>query len=142
KWQRINHILRENNIGIISIQETHLREVDELKLNDQFREHICIINSTNPSTPNAAGVAFILHKRNSAWKDAEAIEVQPGRALLLTIQWQKNGALLRILNVYSPNLIPDQIDFWKKIDSMIESHEIPKPDVILGDFNMVEECAD
>lgn len=49
---------------------------------------------------------------------------------------------LRILNVYAPNDPTDSGAFWKNIPNEMERKHLPNPDVMLGDFNTVEDSLD
>ncbi|KAF9001754.1 Endonuclease/exonuclease/phosphatase [Cyathus striatus] len=142
KWHRINQIMLRNDIGIMALQETHLKDTATLKLNNTFARQMRIINSIHPESTSSAGVAFVLSKHCTLWNEARTIEVIPGRAILLIVQWRKNGEVLKLLNVYSPNSKQDKIDFWTRLRNVLESGAIPKPNIILGDFNMVEDSAD
>ncbi|KAF8993826.1 hypothetical protein BDQ17DRAFT_1331442 [Cyathus striatus] len=76
------------------------------------------------------------------WKDVRTIEIIPGRVLMLITQWRNNGETIKILNVYAPNQKPEQLAFWQKIKDNLDNRRIPKPDIILGNFNIVEDSAD
>ncbi|KJA25730.1 hypothetical protein HYPSUDRAFT_107566, partial [Hypholoma sublateritium FD-334 SS-4] len=68
-------------------------------------------------------------------------EIEPGRALLLTLPWQDNSKI-NILNVYAPNKKADNEKFWKDLDKKWMDENLPIPDIMLGDFNLVEESID
>ena len=52
------------------------------------------------------------------------------------------GETLRILNVYAPNGASDNHEFWSLLLFKWESANLPAPDIMLGDTNMVEDKLD
>lgn len=68
-------------------------------------------------------------------------EIIPGRAATLTLKWN-NDTKLCLLNVYAPNDPSDSGTFWTEIVSVLETRHLPRPDVLLGDFDTVEDSID
>jgi len=141
KWQHINQIMREKEIGILAVQETHLKQTDVDELNDQFCGQLEIINSCDPTQPNAKGVAFVLNNRKTAWDEASTNEIIPGRAISLIIPWQRTSRL-NVLAIYAPNAPTENVDFWETLERKWLEDNLPVPDILLGDFNLVEEMVD
>ena len=52
--------------------------------------------------------------------------------------------VITILNVYAPNAPHENRDFWTKLNEMFKQPEkkLKKPDLMLGDFNLVEDAID
>jgi hypothetical protein len=65
----------------------------------------------------------------------------PGRAIIINIPWDSDKKL-NILVIYAPNSPRDNKDFWNEICTKIEANPTTRPDVMLGDFNMVEDPLD
>jgi hypothetical protein len=61
----------------------------------------------------------------------------PGRALLLETNWHANQKLT-ILVVYAPNTPNENKDFWTELHNKWVTQNLPKPHIMLGDFNIVE----
>lgn len=141
KWQHINQLMRDKRIGILAIQETHLSDEQIGSLHKQFPQRVHILNSRDPEHPNAKGVAFILNKQLTSWKEANCQVIIPGRALLLTVPWH-GASNLTILAVYAPNLPYENEAFWNDITIEFCENNLPPPDIVLGDFNLVEESID
>ena len=141
KWQHINQLLREEKICILAVQETHLSPGTIIELHNQFPSRLHILNSSDPGQPNAKGVAFVLNKQRAAWKEAKTIEIIPGRAILLVIPWLRT-TILNVLAIYAPNTPSENSEFWDKLYNEWTSKNHPIPDVMLGDFNMVEDHID
>jgi exonuclease III len=56
---------------------------------------------------------------------------------------QHHGLAITILCVYAPNDPSENAQFWTKITAHYKNHPSePKPSVIMGDFNAVEEAID
>ncbi|KAJ7717281.1 hypothetical protein B0H16DRAFT_1225303, partial [Mycena metata] len=66
-------------------------------------------------------------------------EIIPGRALHLTIPWH-GGSKLTVLAAYAPNDAAENAQFLDLLEFKIR--HLPKPDIVLGDFNMVEDAID
>lgn len=139
KWHHINQIIREKKIGILAIQETHLSKAEEAKLNESFGQRIKIISSIDPENTNTKGVAVVLNVRMTNSKEATSDELIPGRALLIQIPWTKNTQL-SVLAIYAPNESTQNQMFWEEVRTKLEGK--PTPDIVLGDFNIVEDALD
>lgn len=139
KWIQLREIIKTQKIGVLTLQETHLTPDEEETLNKRFENDWLIISSINPSCPNAAGVALVLNKRFTNSVGIDKMEIIPGRALQITIPWHKE-IKLTILGIYAPNDGNGNETFWSEIKDKINPQR--KPDIILGDFNIVEDALD
>jgi hypothetical protein len=68
-------------------------------------------------------------------------EIIPGRALLMETNWHANQNLT-ILAIYAPNIPIENKEFWLNLQVMWQTRNLPKPDILLGDFNIVEDPVD
>ena len=99
--------------------------------------------SPDPENPTGkGGVAVVLSKNYITHEDVQTTEIVPGRALLIRTNWRQ-GEMITILNVYAPNVTPgdasENAQFWRDIAAYYEQNrDTPKPQFMLGDFNMVE----
>ncbi|PPQ75152.1 hypothetical protein CVT26_012190, partial [Gymnopilus dilepis] len=141
KWQKVNSILRQQKVAILAIHEAHLKDADVEELHEQFPSRLHIRNNSDPDHTSAKGVAIVLNKRLTDWEKAETMNLVPGRATLLTIPW-KNGNTFRLLAVYAPNDHAENAAFWENLKTLWQERHLPSPDIMLGDFNMVEEAID
>lgn len=142
KWMCINQLVRSEKIAILAVQETHLttQKIDEL--NQCFAATMVVGGSLDPVAPSEArGVAFVINKRFIEVDSLDIEEVIPGRAAILHVDW-KSGRKLAILNVYAPNPTQDNADFWKSLRTCIEARDQRRPEIVLGDFNLVENSID
>ena len=141
KWNALNQFLRDKRVGLIALQETHLDDQALLKVNDLYGRRLCIFNSPaceNPTT--SQGVALVLNREIVDTSNAVSTTLVPGRALHLDMNWHA-GRCLSVLNVYAPNSKHEQLVFWQSVREGLRQHGIT-PDLILGDFNIVEEAID
>ena len=89
----------------------------------------------------AAGVAIVVNKEHSMHEDIKKYELVPGRALLAKILWHGN-LLLTILNIYTPNNHTESEIFFKNLKLQFETKTLLLPDLMMGDFNLVEDTID
>ncbi|KAF5387685.1 hypothetical protein D9615_000029 [Tricholomella constricta] len=141
KWQHIRQILREQGADVLAIQETHLNNARRDQLQSQFEKHMLIVSSHDEDSPNAKGVAFVLNKRTTKWKEITITSLIPGRAIQIELPWRE-GATTRLLAVYGPNLPGENALFWANLENMYRAGGLRKPDIMMGDFNVVEDSLD
>lgn len=139
KWSSINQIMKDQKLGILALQETHLTKDDEATLNSTPGLRIHIKSSIDPARTNAKGVAIVMNKNLVNTSGVKVHDLVPGRALLVIIPWRKDDSL-KILAIYAPNDPQTNQYFWDQIHSQLRG--LPKPDILLGDFNLVEDALD
>jgi exonuclease III len=141
KWLHINQVLREKKIGILALQETHMTVELEGKISSLFGKRIAAFHSKDEEAPNSKGVSIVVNKELLDTDGIESKELIAGRALLAKIPWHNNEKL-SVLAVYAPNRPDENRDFWNSLREKWDELRIPKPDVMLGDFNFVEAFID
>ncbi|KAJ7301119.1 hypothetical protein DFH08DRAFT_827828 [Mycena albidolilacea] len=99
KWLHINQIIRDNRIGVLALQETHLSSADNDKLNSLF---LVIVSTIDPLHPGAKGTASVLNKRLINVNEVKQDVLIEGRALVLSVNWHAD-LTLRFLAIYAPN---------------------------------------
>ena len=141
KWFHIPQVMREGGIGLMAVQETHLTDELAGQFRELFKQSFELVYSPDPTTRNAKGVAFVINKGMIRTEDMETRVLIPGRAMTLTIPW-KNGIKLTALNVYAPNCPKEMRQFWKETQDQLRQPPTTKPDIMMGDFNLVEDALD
>jgi ribonuclease HI/exonuclease III len=142
KWRELQTHMKKKQIAIAMLQETHLDTEHIETLGRIFRRKLLIVASVNPDNPTAsAGIAFVLHKELINNKGYTQTEIIPGRAAMLTLEWN-DSMTLRILNIYAPAEQRNQPTFWQSVTDHWTSRTTPKPDFMMGDFNVVEDGID
>ncbi|KAJ8507935.1 hypothetical protein ONZ45_g9748 [Pleurotus djamor] len=107
-----------------------------------FDRRMLVCASGDPERPSQrAGIAIILNRGLLEVEEAPLREIVPGRAASVEFKIHNNEKI-RVLGVYAPNDPNDNAEFWKKILDYYENNPRDEPDIILGDFNMVEESID
>ncbi|KAJ3714450.1 hypothetical protein C8R42DRAFT_564534, partial [Lentinula raphanica] len=143
KWMHVRQLINRHRIGILVVGEAHL---DSQRRDDIERIHgasLKILFSRRQDTPNAAGIAFVLNKSITNTEGIQTYEIVAGHALLMEIHWH-NDEKLSLLGIYAPNAsMQENATFWEQIKSFFERNpRIRKPDLMLGDCNVVEEMMD
>ncbi|TFK20861.1 DNase I-like protein, partial [Coprinopsis marcescibilis] len=144
KWQDVNQILRTNKIGGIWLQETHLMNTAAETLNTQFEGKIQIFNTPDKTNPaGVAGTAVVLNCRLTRWEKVTEELIILGRALMVSLPWRDTDKMIRILSVYALNCDEEIATFWTTLRTTFTGQNPkPKPNIVLGDFNNVEEATD
>ncbi|KAH9853569.1 Endonuclease/exonuclease/phosphatase, partial [Lenzites betulinus] len=143
KWMRINQLMKCEHLAVLAVQETHLTQEKVISLNRLFADSLMIVASLDPISPTAArGVAFVINKRVIDTEEGVPItELLPGRAIMISIRWGAAGTM-RVLNVYAPNAATENATFWDNITSYFDNTGSRKPDILMGDCNVVEAKED
>ncbi|KAJ8502105.1 hypothetical protein ONZ51_g163 [Trametes cubensis] len=138
KWLRVNQIIREKKIAILAVQEAHLNQDRVTTLNDVFGRNMVVVHSADPANGTGArGVAFVVNKRVIKKPDFTVRDLIPGRAMLLEIAWTSRRKLT-LVNVYAPNVTSENAEMWRRLEAM----RLSGVDIMLGDFNLVEDSLD
>ena len=140
KWRDINQLMRESKINILTLQEAHLKQEDVDSLHNLFGTRLKILFSQG-ANHRTAGVATVINKDRSMHENIEEYEMIPGRALLVQTPWQ-GDLLLTVLNIYAPNNHTESKTFFKELKLKFETKTYPLPDIMMGDFNIVEDAID
>lgn len=86
------------------------------------------------------GVAIVMNKGTTCWKEAKLEEIVKGRAIMVNLPWCAEKEL-RCLAVYTPNKDKENQSFWKELREIWERKRLRKPTCMMGDFNVVEDSA-
>ena len=86
-------------------------------------------------------MAIVINKDHSMHENIEEYKIIPGRALLARIPWH-GDLLLTVLNIYAPNNHTEIETFFKELKLKFETETLPLPDLMMGDFNIVEDAVD
>ena len=142
KWKWVNRTLNENKIAILVLQEMHLDQTTVDRIRKDYNQKMEIMFSADSDSPQArAGVAFIINKTLIAPREIITHEILLGRALLIKIKWLESEET-NILNIYAPNNKSSHPTFWKRIEDTRMRKRLPRPDFMLGDFNVTEDEID
>ncbi|OJT14554.1 Transposon TX1 uncharacterized 149 kDa protein [Trametes pubescens] len=145
KWGRIYRMMSEQRIGILMLQETHLTEERREQIQRMFAGRVKIFASPHPDSPTQKeGVAVVINKKIVSAKGAKCEVIVPGRAIQLAMPW-RGGTLRQLLCVYAPTSagVADRCEFYERVSRYYEQNpDAPKPHLMAGDFNNVEDLWD
>ena len=141
KLFHIPQLMREKGVVIMALQETHKTDKLASVFESTFGQSYRLIHSPDPDSRNARGVAFVLNKRMTRTEDVRAVALVPGRALLVSIPW-KDETRMTVLNVYAPNSPGEMRELWTSLRNSLRGMQPARVDVMLGDFNLVEDALD
>ncbi len=137
--------MKEHRIGVLLLQETHLTDDRVKAIHDMFARKIRIFHSMHGESPTQKeGVAVVLNARFIDTAAAEMTEILPGRAMQVAFECP-GGETKHVLCVYAPTSdgISERERFFKELTEYYESHPaLPKPQVMAGDFNNIEDPID
>ncbi|KAK7689739.1 hypothetical protein QCA50_006378 [Cerrena zonata] len=123
KWSAINFMLKDKRLGVLALQEMHLTEQLTANLHNLYGKRMQIFQSANPTAPTQrAGVAIVINKELANVKGATSSEIVPA--------------------VYALNDPSKNRCFWEGITQRWDELNLAPPDVVLGDFNLVDEAID
>ena len=141
KWLHLPQMMREKGMGILAVQEAHMTDELATQFEGMFGNKFALVHSPDPATRNARGVAFVLNKKLLCTDGIRSEVLVLGRALLISTAW-KNDTRFNILNIYAPNAPNEAREFWKTVHQGLRRHTTMKPNVMMGDFNLVEDALD
>ncbi|KAJ7231631.1 Endonuclease/exonuclease/phosphatase [Mycena rebaudengoi] len=143
KWKHVNQVVREKRLGILLVQESHMTEERRSEVEKLFSKRLKIFISSNPENPTQrGGIAVVLNRELTNTNGVKTWEISPGRAMLVQTNWHR-GEVVTFLAIYAPNIPEENKCFWEKISSWFNLNpRAPKPDIMAGDFNIVEDTID
>ena len=138
KWGAINNVMKQRKIAVLAVQETHPTDDIQRTIDRRFRNTLQTYHSADPEEPGARnGVSFVVNKRLVKTSNIKTRTILEGRVMTIEIPW--NGEdMIRIMNVYAPAQNNAKATFWEQLLQTIELDEEPEPDMVVGDFNIVE----
>ncbi|KAF6751839.1 Endonuclease/exonuclease/phosphatase, partial [Ephemerocybe angulata] len=142
KWRTITRMMKTESINILALQETHLTEEHRLVLERRY-DRVRIISSPDPDNESGkGGVAILLNKHNTNWQNVEIEQTIPGRVLSILVTWGHTSTM-RIAAIYAPaGTTVEKAEFWTSLRDIWRAEPSKRPDVLLGDLNMVESALD
>ncbi len=145
KWGKVYRMMSENRIGVLLLQETHLTAERKAAIHAMFAKKIKVFHSENPEAPTQReGVAVVLNARYIKTSGALATEIVPGRALQVAIPCQ-GGDTKRVLCIYAPtsNGVAERKAFFDEVRRYYDTRPgFPRPHLMAGDFNNIEDSLD
>ncbi len=145
KWGRVYRMMSDLRIGILLMQETHLTAERTASIHDMFARKIKVLHSDHPTAPTQReGVAVILNSRYIDTAKATATTIVPGRAIQVSVQCPGGDSKI-VLCVYAPTSAgaTERKLFYEEVRKYYDDHPgCPRPHLMAGDFNNVEDLVD
>jgi ribonuclease HI/exonuclease III len=143
KWNHINQIMRDEGLAVLVLQETHLTEDRKDELERLFPKLLILASYDHENPSGRAGIAVVIHKDKMLTEEITVNEIRRGRAMMVQTKWHSSEQNLTILAVYAPNDGAESENFFIEIKNFLETNnQLGSPDVMLGDFNVVENAID
>ena len=130
--------MNTHKIAILAIQESHLTDELADSVRAAFDTRLALEYSPLPESRNAAGVALVFNKGLINTGAIQHEEIIPGRAILASIPWH-GDMNIKIMNIYAPNDAKSNGAFWESLNVITSNRPDLKPDLLVGDFNLVED---
>ncbi|KAH9847172.1 hypothetical protein C2E23DRAFT_742512, partial [Lenzites betulinus] len=137
--------MTETRTAILMMQETHLTQGRVEEIQGMYADKLKIYYSQHEEAPTQKeGVAVVLNKRFVSTAGAEAVVIVKGRAIQLTVAW-RGGDKRSMLCIYAPTSegVAERAAFYREVAAYYEQNPgVPRPDLMAGDFNNVEDAVD
>ncbi|KAI0738372.1 Endonuclease/exonuclease/phosphatase, partial [Daedaleopsis nitida] len=145
KWGQIYHAMLNLRIGVVMLQETHLTVERVDFIEKMYKGKIKILHSAHPDRPTQKeGVAVVINRRLVNVTGVKMTEIVPGRAVQVSVPWNGESEM-HVLGIYAPTSDgePARRQFFEQLEGYYTSHPgVPRPSVMAGDFNNVEDTVD
>ncbi|KAL4064642.1 Endonuclease/exonuclease/phosphatase [Scleroderma citrinum] len=142
KWTTVMRTLREQKLGILALQETHLSDDLAAQVSALHYHRITMFNSLGINNPTgSARVAFVINKEVVNVNNISMHTLILDRAIYLSLKWQRDIDL-KLINVYALNDPLQHPHFWANLEYQWRALHLPKPDFMMGHFNLTEDPID
>ena len=138
KWGSINNVMKKRGIAVLALQETHPTDKLQETIRRRFRSSLYVVHSADPNNPSTTGgVSIAINKNLIDTTKVTHQSVIQGRVMTIEIPWNGEDKL-SILNIYAPARNTEKAEFWENIQERVEDEDALNPDIVMGDFNLVE----
>ncbi|EJF63488.1 DNase I-like protein, partial [Dichomitus squalens LYAD-421 SS1] len=134
--------MSDKRIGVLLVQESHLSAERLASVQSLYERNLTIFSSAHPSAPSQKeGVAVIINKKLVSSEGATAKTVVEGRAIQVSLKCMGDDRI-HLLCIYAPTSdgVEERRRFFNKVQSC--NNSVAKPDLMVGDFNNVEDAID
>ncbi|KAJ7682188.1 Endonuclease/exonuclease/phosphatase, partial [Mycena polygramma] len=135
--------MHDEKIGILVVTETHMSVAQALEIEESFmKKHLKLFNYEYPENPAAKGVAIVLNREITNTEGVKIHYLIPGKAMLAVVPWHGTRTMT-VLGIYAPTESDEEkINFWNTLCDLWLTTDLPVPDAVGGDFNLVPEAMD
>ncbi|KAJ7090687.1 Endonuclease/exonuclease/phosphatase, partial [Mycena epipterygia] len=135
--------MREQKIGIMIVTETHMSTAQALEIEEShMNKRLKLFNYEYRENPSAKGVAIVLNREITNTEGVKIHYLIPGKAILAVIPWHGTQTVT-VLGIYAPTESDEEkVNFWNALCELWLTTNLPVPDAIGGDFNLVPDAID
>jgi exonuclease III len=110
--------------------------------NSFMSKHLKLFNYEYPENPAAKGIAIVLNREITNVDGVKVHYLIPGKVLLAVVPWHGDKTLT-VLGLYTPTESDaEKISFWNRLTELWMTTDLPVPDAVGGDLNVVPEAID
>ena len=130
--------LKSNQIDMAMLSESHITDDQIIRLTDRYPT---LGFYSNAPRGNQLGVTAIILNFRKIPRESISIYYKDeiGRSLGIKCKIEGSKSFKHILGVYAPNADTDSVEFFNQLS---ETDGLLRADIVLGDFNKVEESVD
>jgi exonuclease III len=136
-------MMHEQKIGIMIVSETHMSVAQALEIENSFMsKHLKLFNYEYPDNPAAKGIAIVLNREITNTEGVKIHYLIPGKAILAVVPWHGTRTMT-VLGIYAPTESDEEkISYGNTLCDLWLTTDLPVPDAIGGDFNLVSDAID
>jgi exonuclease III len=136
-------MMREQKLGILIVTETHMSSAQALEIEGSFMSrYLKLFNYEYPDNPAAKGVAIVLNREITNTEGVKIHYLIPGKAILAVVPWHGTRTMT-ILGLYAPTESDEEkTNYWNALCDLWLTTDLPVPDAVGGDFNVVPDAID
>ena len=141
KWKAIIHTMLAKRLTILCVLKSHSDNPQIERLNSQFGPNLNFIHTHDRDHAHSGGIIIVTNLNKIQRPPSNIVEIKAGRAISYTINWPENTQT-NILTMYAPNPPHENAALWNQITNYTRENPATTPNIVLGDFNMVEDPKD
>ncbi|KAJ7191980.1 Endonuclease/exonuclease/phosphatase, partial [Mycena pura] len=143
KWHQLHRLIFEEQIGVAIVSETHLSAAQTQEIEEShMKKRLRIYNSQYPENPAAKGIAIVVNRELMNIDGIKVHYLIPGKAMLAVIPYHGKSTHT-VLALYGPTeSAAAKVAFYDRLCELYLTTDLPVPDSVSGDFNLVEDARD
>jgi exonuclease III len=143
KWHALHRLMHDNKTGVLIVGETHLSAEQAVEIQEShLARRMDIYNFPFPDDPSTKGIAIVLNRELTNTEGVQIHYLIPGRAILAVLPWHGKHKIT-VLGVYAPaGSMEANKASWEELHNLWMTEDLPVPDWVGGDTNIVEEPID
>ncbi|KAJ7861998.1 hypothetical protein B0H14DRAFT_2170978, partial [Mycena olivaceomarginata] len=137
KWHGIHRMMGEQKIGVLIVSETHMSAAQAIEIENSYMNKRLKLFNSEYEQPSMKGIAIVLNREQTNIENVKIHYLVPGKAILAVLPWHGKRTLT-VLGIYAPTESDEEkINFWNRLTELWLTTDLPVPDAVGGDFNLV-----